>query len=659
MTVSAVPSGQTSSWSPGGRFSRANAFRVLSVPADAELKEIYRQQQRLLVALEIGGLDGTGKGAPLPLSDVSKEEILEAVHRLERPDDRFIEELFWVHEMDGSGDPVEGLLDNVVGALRGNAASNTIRGAVARHNLAVLLSILGQELAGNCRFEHWEEALKTWRKVIDDDLFLTFMKGRALKCDCQISDTGMTRAAVCRQLSSTFSEELAHAVKSRELTAVNALAKIAVEHRSWLELDAALDSLGKQAIKDGYVSLGAILDRLSGITQQDDDANVRNSLVEREKELRSVANEHGAIVRSLGEPTDAVGWDDAIASSYHKLSVAYLKLLDDRQQAIRLIVQAREFAHDAQLLQSMERDWQHVQRTILCREADVLMRRGDFAGADHKLAAALGVSTEEQKIEIKAVQDRCRWGRVLRGADTRKTNPILYTLGGVGAMLFRKGDYDLGTRSYVANHWLTFFFCPIFPLGAYRVTDADSRSYCIHGKVPLSSFLNRARWAIPASVMAVVLVVVLMAIKSRESSAETGGSTTPAPTTPTKAARAAEGRSPISSGGVQHSARDDIDEERTALSVLAQSLEDRKRVLDAEGAKLDKQKRYLTGVESSYSRERVPNGGRSLYEALLADHNDRVNKYNKKLAVFKEDFAAYTERANSLNARIQIFNGSP
>jgi len=124
-------------------------------------------------------------------------------------------------------------------------------------------------------------------------------------------------------------------------------------------------------------------------------------------------------------------------SSYHKLSVAYLKLLDDRQQAIRLIVQAREFAHDPQLLQSMERDWQHVQRTILCREADVLMRRGDFAGADHKLAAALGVSTEEQKIEIKAVQDRCRWGRVLRGADTRKTNPILYTLGGVGAMLFR------------------------------------------------------------------------------------------------------------------------------------------------------------------------------------------------------------------------------
>jgi hypothetical protein len=654
MTLSTVPSGQTSSWSPGVRFSRANAFRVLSVPADTELKEIYRQQQRLLVALEIGGLDGTRKGTLLPLSDVSKEEILEAVHRLERPDDRFIEELFWVHEMD-CGDLVDGHLDNVVGALRGSAASNTTRGAVARHNLAVLLSILGQELAGNCRFEYWEEALKTWRKVIDDDLFLTFMEGRARKCDGQISDTGMMRASVRRQLSSTFSEELAHAIKSRDLTAVNALAKIAVEHRSWLELDAALDSVGKQAIKDGYVSLGAILDRLSGITQQDNKANARNSLVEREKELQSVANEYGAIVRSLGEPADAVGWDDAITSSYHKLSVAYFNLLDDRQQAIRLIVQAREFAHDPQLLRSMERDWQHVQRAILCREADVLMRRGDFGGADHKLAAALGVSTEEQKIEIKAAQDRCRWASVLRGADTRKTNPILYTLGGVGAMLYGKLDYDPGTRSYVANHWLTFLFCPIFPLGAYRITDADSRSYCIHGKVPLSGFLNIARWAIPTSVMAVVLVVVLMAVKSRGTSAEAEGPTSTVPITPTETAGAAEGRPPISTG-VQHSTRDDIEEEQTALSVLAQSLEDRKRVLDAEGAKLDKQKRYLAGVESSYSRERVPNGGRSLYEALLADHNDRVKNYNKKLAALKEDFAAYTERANSLNVRIQIFN---
>jgi hypothetical protein len=60
-----------------------------------------------------------------------------------------------------------------------------------------------------------------------------------------------------------------------------------------------------------------------GITQQDNKANVQNSLVEREKELRGVAAEYGAVVRSLGELGDADGWDDAVASSYQKLSAAY------------------------------------------------------------------------------------------------------------------------------------------------------------------------------------------------------------------------------------------------------------------------------------------------------------------------------------------------
>jgi hypothetical protein len=649
MTPSAVPSEQTSRRSPGTRFSRPNAFRVLSLPADAELKEIYRQQQRILVVLELGELDGTKECALLPLSDVSKEEILEAVHRLERPDGRLIEELFWVHEMDCSGDPIEERLENVLGSLHEAAASDTTRGAVARHNLAVLQSIRGQELAAEGRFDHWEEALRTWKKVVDDDLFWAFMEGRALKCDCRVSDSGRMRAAVCRQLSSTVSEELAHAAKSRELTAVNALAKIAVEHRSWLKLDEALDSMGEQVIKDGYVSLGAILDRLSGITQRDKRASIRHSLEERETELRGVAAEYGAVVRSLGEPPDVNGWDDAVASSDQKLSAAYLNLLDDLHQAIRLIAQARELARDPQLLQSTERDWRHVQREILCREADVLMQRGFFGRAEHTLAAALAIATEDQKAAIKATQDRCRWGRVLQGVDTTDQNPRLSALHGVGAMFYGKRDYEPGTRSYVTNHWLTLFFLPIFPLGAYRVTDTGYRSYCIHGRVPLANFLRGARWAVPASVIVVLLAVMIMI--GRGTSTKTRGSTstgvasqeTPAVT---------KGIVAIP-GDAQHHETSDHGEERKALSVLRQSLADRKRILDAEGASLDKQKSYLAGVESSYIRERVPASGQALYQALSADHNDRVTKYKKKLATWKTDSEAYAERVTSLNERVR------
>jgi hypothetical protein len=211
-------------------------------------------------------------------------------------------------------------------------------------------------------------------------------------------------------------------------------------------------------------------------------------------------------------------------------------------------------------------------------------------------------------------------------------------------------DYDPGTRSYVTNHWLTFLFCPIFPLGAYRVSDADFRSYCIHGKVPLANFLRRARWAIPASV--IVLALLLVAIISRGTSTKAGGPTSTGAIASRKTAGVTKTR-PAVSAYVQPSERSDIEEERKALSVLGQSLEDRKITLDAEGANLDKQKGYLAGVASSYKGERVPEGGQLVYEALLADYNTKVNKYKRKLAAWKADSAAYAKRVNSLNARVR------
>jgi hypothetical protein len=648
MIVSSAPYVETGGQSSHARFSRANAFRVLSLPGDAELKKIYRQQQRLLVELELGELQGTREFNLFPLSDLAKEEVLEAVHLLELPDDRLIEELFWVHEMEGNGDLVEG---QMLG-LRGSAASNTMRGAVARHNLAVIQGILAQELAGNRRFNRWEEALKTWKELINEDLFWAFMEERAGKIDCHSADAGMMRAAVCRQLSLTLSGELTRAVKSRDLTAVAALARTAVEHRPWLKVGAALDSVGAHAIKDGFVSLGAMLDRLAGITSQDNKANIQSSLLAWEKELRDVAAEYGAVVRSLGELADAGGWDDALASSFQKLSVAYFNLLDDPQQAVRLIGQARDLAHDPQLRQSMQGNWQHVQRALLCRDADALMQRGDFAGAEDKLAAALAISTEEQTNEIKEMQDRYRRAHVLSGVDTSRKNPVLYTLNGVGSTFYGRRNYDPGTRSYVTNHWFTFLFFPIFPLGAYRVTDAGSRSYYIHGKIALSNFLKIARWAIAAS----VVVLILMAFISGGASPETPGPPPPAPFSPTEPP-GPTATPPAISKGPQDSAKDQTEQERKGLIAILQSLEDRRRELQAEDAEMHKQKRYLESVRSSYAGEDVPGGGQSTYEAVLADYNSRVQKHNRKLAALKADVAAYNERVNSFNARIRMFNG--
>jgi hypothetical protein len=699
MTLSPAPCEETSRGSPGARVARANAFRVLQLPADAELKQIDRQQGRLLIAIELRGLQATGEFCLLPLCDLSKEEVLQAVHLLQRPEDRLIEELFWVHEMSGRGD-----LDTMLAGLYAAAGSNTTPGAVAGHNLAVIQTSLGQESPSSRRFAHWEEALQTWKKTIDDPLFWTFMGDRARGIECQKVDVAKLKAAVCRQLTSIFSEKLANAVKLRNLTAIPALVRIALEHRPWLKLDAALDSFGKQAIKDGTVSLGAILDRLSGIAQQDNKANIRESLQERERELQDVTGAYGPVVRSLGALAEAEGWDDAVASSYQKLSLGYFNLLDDPAEAIKLIAQARELGRDPRLLQSMERDWRHVQWAILtreaddlvrtgdfakaeqklteafaisteeqqtqikamqarcrcareaierdkqqvhvatlCREAEALMRRGDFATAHYKLAVALTIATQQEKNDIKAMQERCRWALVLCGIDTTKKSPILFTLFGIGAAFHGNRDYDSGTKSFVTNHWLTIFFLPIIPLGAYRITD----EYEIHGKAPLPKFLKMARWAIAASILVVAFTAVFTrrtiteakATVPRHVVAPTGG---PPPSV----------APPQISAGTRDPPSEDV-AEQTALSMLGQSLQDRKQELDVEAENMEKQKGYLARVASSYQGERVPNGGRSLYEALLADHNSRVNKYNRKVAAWQAEFAAYTSRKNALNGRKQ------
>jgi hypothetical protein len=100
-----------------------------------------------------------------------------------------------------------------------------------------------------------------------------------------------------------------------------------------------------------------------------------------------------------------------------------------------------------------------------------------------------------------------------------------------------------------------------------------------------------------------------MAIISRGTSTKAGGPTSTGATTPPGKPQVSRRHVLWISAHVQPSARSDIEQERKALSVLGQSLEDRKITLDAEGANLDKQKGYLAGVASSYKGERVPEGG--------------------------------------------------
>jgi hypothetical protein len=416
-----------------------------------------------------------------------------------------------------------------------------------------------------------------------------------------------------------------------------------MEHTSSSEFGVALNLVGQQEHKDGLVSIGAILNRLSGITGQDTKANIRSSLEGIEKDLRDVAEKYGDVVRSLGELADADGWDNAVASSYQRPSAAYFTLLDDPNHAVLLIKQARELARDPQLLQSTERDQENIQklqRATLCRDAEASIKSGNFDWADHLLQAALGMSTEEQKLEIKTLQERCRRARALRGVDTTRDTPIVSPLHAFGPRFFGERDFDQATGSYIANQWLTVFFVPIFPLGAYRVKDADGESYSVLGRVPLPDSLKKARWAIVLSV--IVLVLIPLAIPRHRTPAKmveppAAHVELPKPPAPLPITVPA---SPIQK---EQAAPTPLDKR------LDQALQERKRKLDAEGANLENEKSYLAGVEASYQREKVPDDGHALYESVFAAYNRRMDKYKRDLSQWKKDLAATQPQGTAPN----------
>jgi hypothetical protein len=414
-----------------------------------------------------------------------------------------------------------------------------------------------------------------------------------------------------------------------------------MEHNSQREFGAALNLVGQQEMNEGFVSLRAILDRLSGIIGQDTKANIRSSLEGIEKELRDVAEKYGDVVRSLGELADADGWDDAVASSYQRLSAAYLTLLDDPNRAIGLIKQAQELVRDPQLLQSVEQDRQNiqqVQRTMLCRDADASIKSRNLDWAEYLLQAALAISTEAQKFEIKTMQERCRQARVFGGIDITGNHPIGSTLHGFGPRFYGERDYDPATGSYVANRWFTLLFVPIFPLGAYRVIDADLLSYRVLGRVPLPASLKRARWAIALSV--IVLVLISLAIPRREATGYGGpgkiAEAPPAQVDPPKAPAPLPINVPAPAIPIEK-----VQASPTPVDKpLDQALQERKRKLDVEGANLENEKSYLAGVEASYQREKVPDDGHALYESVFAGYNRRMGKYKRDLSEWKKDFAA-------------------
>jgi hypothetical protein len=79
--------------------------------------------------------------------------------------------------------------------------------------------------------------------------------------------------------------------------------------------------------------------------------------------------------------------------------------------------------------------------------------------------------------------------------------PSLFTLNGVGLMVYGERDHDPLTGTYVVTLFFTIVFVPIFAFSAYRVAPAQEGGWYFLGKVPLSRVTRGWNFGVLAAIL--------------------------------------------------------------------------------------------------------------------------------------------------------------
>ena len=167
---------------------RNNAFRIIGLPVDATPGEISRRADKLKVMEDLGQGHSLHNSAFAIRPPPTVDQIRDAIHRLQDPEKRIVEEFFWFwpEEFGRSRmDPaIQALLSgdcdtaSTIWTLRESSYSS---GPVAIHNIAVFWHFTALERehytvnadineAQQATSEgSWQNAIKRWRYLLADD----------------------------------------------------------------------------------------------------------------------------------------------------------------------------------------------------------------------------------------------------------------------------------------------------------------------------------------------------------------------------------------------------------------------------------------------------------------------------------------------------------
>lgn len=188
-----------------------NAFRVLGLPVNATTGELNRQHKRLKLLEKLGAKPESAESGCLRLiPPPDGDAIRKAIQRLYDPENRLIDELFWLWP---EGNDAEDVALRLLGAGRTHEAiahwtqarEHGENGVAAAHNLAVLYHILALDIERSCglseineklrkwRDHCWVQSYQHWRSLSASDAFWNRVAARAREMDDPRLTTGAVR----------------------------------------------------------------------------------------------------------------------------------------------------------------------------------------------------------------------------------------------------------------------------------------------------------------------------------------------------------------------------------------------------------------------------------------------------------------------------------
>lgn len=648
---------------------RQNAFFLLDARADASVQEIRRLQNRAEVLLGMGKiLDST----VLPLlkrNQVTREDILFGIQRLEDGQSRIREEVYWVHAgPKGDSLPVGAAsLSSLISFLSKTSQGTGRQAAIAAHNLAVANHALAfeQEFSKSttlqARQEAWNAALSSWRSAYQNEEFWDFMSERISSWgDPAVSDSDLQRAR--RELA----EELLRPHRQLATDYVGAgnyeFARLHIQviqaASKWMPVAKRyLAELSTEIVRQTRTALDKVLlDVSEEVLTALQNEQKREKLISAEKEIIALGNKTMAnlsLFQEMQESNDALG--DQVGQCLRTISIRYFNQLDDSQNSFRVVGSALGYARTPSCKAQIFRDKNYIEYRVLCDLSFESAKQGKYAKAEEYLEEAKKVAPENETGQVEEWLATCRRNRVLEGVDTKHNSPTLSTINGIGATFYGKRDYDAASNSYVTTHFFTFFFLPVIPLAAYRVVNTGGNSYRIFGKVPLSKMAIRYRWLVLASV-AVFIVYSMMqsaiAPSSTSSPSSPNGYSSPTHSVP------ATSTSPSRSYQSREEEKEELDRTRQELDARESALRRDEQEVDSLKGQLESLKDEIKNLEEQYPNGGMPPYVYSDYKAKLDRHNSLVPQYNQELTdlqarerQYDQDVASFNERVRKYNAR--------